>query len=386
MLTKTQEEFLSLIRFEICGTALPKDFSVSDENALIALAKKQDLTHLIYDALIKNDLPCSSSFAMQQYYASIWRVEQMQHEIARLSELFEEEKIDFILLKGSVMRRFYPENWMRTSADIDILFRESEFERVKKLVIEKLGYKGEDGNGGTCHYSVFAPGSEVHVELHRQLFTEYLAKPRVFETMSRVWTMVEKTDDSSCQYTMPDALLYFYHLAHMAKHITYSGGCAVRGLIDLWLLDNIPDKDEAGRKQLLEENDLAVFGNHMSALADAWMNGRPAPSEELEQYILADYMYGNEGRRLANAVSKNGSAKVVLQKIFMPYDKIKNLYPVLKKHRYLTPVFEVVRWTGVFNKERRERLKNGVSTLSRTDEGAVNTANSISKLLQLGDQ
>ena len=90
MRTKTQEEFLSLIRYEIAGTPLPEEFAVSDESALLKLSELQDLTHLIYDALQKNNIPCKNPIFMSQYFAALWRVEQMDYELGRMSELFEE--------------------------------------------------------------------------------------------------------------------------------------------------------------------------------------------------------------------------------------------------------------------------------------------------------
>ena len=121
MRTPAQEELINIIRFEICGTPLPQGFSLTDEKALVELAKKHDLAHLVFDALSKNGLPCGSQLAMQQYFAAIWRAEQMDHELKSITDVFETEGIHFLPLKGSVIRNLYPETWMRTSADIDLL-------------------------------------------------------------------------------------------------------------------------------------------------------------------------------------------------------------------------------------------------------------------------
>ena len=96
MRTKTQEEFLSLIRYEIAGAPLPDGFFVSDEDALIRLSELQDLTHLVYDALTKNGIACGSKKAAGQYFAALWRVEQIDYELGRMSELFEENGNHFI--------------------------------------------------------------------------------------------------------------------------------------------------------------------------------------------------------------------------------------------------------------------------------------------------
>ena len=43
----------------------------------------------------------------------------------------------FIPLKGSVVRDLYPERWMRTSADIDLLIREDQEKTCEELLIDK---------------------------------------------------------------------------------------------------------------------------------------------------------------------------------------------------------------------------------------------------------
>ena len=103
MRTKTQEEFLSLIRYELAGTPLPEGFAVSDEGSLLKLSELQDLTHLVFDALQKNGIACRDQKFMSQYFAALWRVEQMDYELGRMSKLFEENGIDYVPFKGSVM-------------------------------------------------------------------------------------------------------------------------------------------------------------------------------------------------------------------------------------------------------------------------------------------
>ncbi|MBE6534224.1 MAG: hypothetical protein E7678_04560, partial [Ruminococcaceae bacterium] len=46
---------------------------------------------------------------------AVWRVKNIVNEQGRVRKCFEEAEIPFILLKGSVIRDYYPEAWMRTS-------------------------------------------------------------------------------------------------------------------------------------------------------------------------------------------------------------------------------------------------------------------------------
>ena len=169
---------------------------MSDEASLILLAKNHDLTHLVYDALSKNGLPCESRFAMQQYYAAIWRAERMGQALIDIAELFEKEGIDFMPLKGAVIRPMYPESWMRTSADIDILVREEDDLRAAGLLKNRLGYTMES-DAVSHHRSLIAPHNGPTLELHHALFSGTRLNSRTLQIAEEVWKRSEKSQKAS---------------------------------------------------------------------------------------------------------------------------------------------------------------------------------------------
>ena len=379
MRTKTQEEFLSLIRYELAGTPLPDGFAVSDEGSLLKLSEQQDVTHLVFDALQKNGIACRDQKFMSQYFAALWRVEQMDYELSRISSLFEENSIDFIPLKGAVIRDLYPQRWMRTSADIDILLRAEQEEAAEELLMKKLGYEQDKEHAGAHHASFYAPKNHVHIEPHRMLFHESHSD-RAAGFFINVWDRaLPDPDGSRHRFVLSDADLYTFHVAHMEKHFHQSGGCSVKGLIDLWLLNRISSADTDGRRRSLEKCGLTTFENKMRGLIDAWMDGRPAENELLEQYILAGYLYGSNERRAKIDTRKTGKIRYILGRVFMPIDLMKINYPVLEKRPYLLPFTWVARWTGIFNKKRRTRIKTQLSSSITAD------SSSLEKLQELSD-
>lgn len=87
------------------------------------LGAKQDLGHLVASAaegFAWSDL--KKEFHKQKMIA-VFRREQISFEEKKIFTLFDENQIDYIPLKGSVVKNFYPEAWMRTSSDSDILIR-----------------------------------------------------------------------------------------------------------------------------------------------------------------------------------------------------------------------------------------------------------------------
>lgn len=373
MRTPVQEAFLSIIRYEIAGTPLPDGFSVPDMEALLELTEMQDLTHLVYDALKKNGLPCNSSKAISQYYASMWRVEQMEYELCRMSDVFEDNGIDFIPLKGSVIRSLYPEPWMRPSADIDLLLKADQEKTAEKLLAGELGYEFEKGVSYAHHGTMFSPNNHIHIEPHWTLFHETQSDNSYVKLFARVWDRaLPDPSGRGHRYMLSDADTYAYHVAHMEKHFHESGGCSIRGLIDLWLMNRVPDPDLESRRRLLAEGGLTRFENRMNDLIECWMQGLPVENEYLEQFILSGYLYGTLGRKACLQTEQKGSAKYIFERIFMPYAQIKTLYPVLEKHPWLLPAMWVRRWIKVADKDSRIHFAGQVKASVSTDKRTLN--------------
>ena len=140
---------MDLIASEVCGKSIDKSqYSLTDDELakLYKLSKSHDLAHLVGDALIKNNLigdgEVKAKFQKQMMLA-VYRYEKINYELGRLRKVLNEAKIPFIPLKGSVLRKYYPEPWMRTSCDIDVLVHEEAVDQAAQTIVEKLGYAYE---------------------------------------------------------------------------------------------------------------------------------------------------------------------------------------------------------------------------------------------------
>ena len=92
---------------------------------LTALARHHDLAHLLALGLKNNGLTDESSGALEnEIFRAVFRYEQLNYELTRIRETLEQTKVPFIPLKGAVLRDYYPEPWMRTSCDVDVLVHE----------------------------------------------------------------------------------------------------------------------------------------------------------------------------------------------------------------------------------------------------------------------
>ena len=91
----------------------------------------------------------------------------------------------------------------------------------------------------------------VHLELYFALIGDMVSKMQG-QILDRIWNVAEPVEGLSHQYKMPDEWFRFYHLAHMAKHVT-NGGCGIRPFLDLWIMDRKAMHDWQNQTALLAE-------------------------------------------------------------------------------------------------------------------------------------
>ena len=108
-------------------------------SAALKLSATHDLAHLVAWGAKKNGIVSAEGEAT--VFKAVYRHQQLKYEYERLVKSLEKEKIPFLPLKGSVIRSRYPEPWMRTSSDIDVLVHDADIAAVKRLLTEELNYK-----------------------------------------------------------------------------------------------------------------------------------------------------------------------------------------------------------------------------------------------------
>ena len=338
---------MDLISYEVCGKSIDKSqYTLTDEELakLYKLAKAHDLAHLVGDALIKNDLigdgEIKAKFQKQMMLA-VYRYEKINYELGRIRKVLNEAKIPFIPLKGSVLRKYYPEPWMRTSCDIDILVHESDLERAVSALTSVAGYKAD--SKGSHDVGMFSD-SGVHLELHYSLIEDKIVGSAA-DILRSAWKNASPVSDTS-EYVFGDDLFFFYHTAHMAKHFV-NGGCGIRPFLDIWVLNHCVSFDREKRDALLAKGGLLTFAKQAEALSEAWFgNGEHTDiTRRMQDYLLKGGVYGTTKNRISvQQIRKGGKIRYAFSRIWLPYDVLKLHYPSLEGKRWLFPIFEVRRW------------------------------------------
>ena len=345
----TNQMLFDILRSVVCGKQSDKaeniNLSAEQLSTIYNTAKKHDIEQIVsYGIKQLGIILDDNSLIEKSIFKAVYRYENITYAYKNLCDSLEASSIPFLPLKGSVIRNFYPEPWMRTSCDIDILIHEEDCEKAVEILVNNYGYKYSEK--GSHDISMFAPNN-IHIELHYDLVEERHSNSH-FETevLNTVWETAVLKEGYNCMYEMPDEMFYFYHIAHMAKHFE-QGGCGIRSFIDLWILDNLKNKDHSKRDELLKKGKLLKFAECARKLSRVWFDNEEADSVTLrmEAYILSGGAYGVlENLIILQQQKKGGRMKYALSKIFLSYDIIKYYYPILQKHRWLTPIMEVRRW------------------------------------------
>ena len=363
---------LSLLRFELGSgvalTAEERELATNEIDSLFKLSKSHDMEHLVADALSRQGLLVGDGEAVKKFgksqMLSIFRYERINYDYLAICRVLEEAKIEFLPLKGALIREFYPQPWMRTSCDIDILVREESLDAAIAALAEKLAFKW-DGTREYHDVSLFSP-SGVHLELHFSIL-EHMEQ--IDGVLARVWDYAATCDGAQYEMRLTNEFFMLHHITHMAYHFV-NGGCGIKPFLDLAVMKDKLDVDAEKLGALLSECELADFYASALKLTDVWFFGAEATSttERMQEYILTGGVYGTaENKIAADRGKKGGKIGYMLGRIFTSTDNLIIRYPSLAKHRWLMPIYQVRRWFGIifcgrFKRSVRElQLSSGIS-------------------------
>lgn len=347
------------------------------------LSSTHDLAHFAGQGLsrlgILGDDGLSKKFK-QAAMQAVYRYTQMNYAYEQICMTLEEVRIPFIPLKGSVLRDYYPEPWMRTSSDIDILVHESDLDRAVGVLTRKLSYINK---GRSYHdVSLFSP-SGVHLELHFDMIEEGTADSDCRAVLSKVWENTKPQKRKVYQLCMSDEMFYFYHIAHMAKHLT-AGGCGIRPFLDLWILNHNVGHDRQRRETLLARGGLMTFAKVAERLSEAWFSDAPPDghTKQLADFILRGSI-GENKAAMQQARMGNRFAHIIKRRLFMPYVFMKARYPVLQKHKWLLLVYQVVRWVQMLHKGGIKRSLRELKANAEVSSEEISSTADLLKALGL---
>lgn len=386
----TKEYFIHLLSSFLNGEKpdSPKDI---DWKELYKLANIHSLTAIVTNQIMllsdedKPDINTLKVFKQQLGYVLISYNEKV-NLISDIRNVFNNNQIPFIFVKGTHLRNLYPVKELRTSGDIDVYVNDCDFPKCRQLLID-LDYMLEIDNANICEYKIGKESIELHA------VSDYDHK-----YFSNIFEHSEKVSDYEYELNLEEHLLFV--LMHIAKHMS-SYGAGVRMFMDVdVIIRHIDHFDYHSFIKKCAENNLAVFAKTVFSLCSFWFN-TPVPYEHdfsidnsfntnfvssvidggsfgYEQRHTGDY-YINKAISDGSKVNLLTKIKAILKMFFPSPDRLKNEFSYCKKCPVLLPAAWLHKiLIGIFVRGRHS-VKT-IEQITKADSSAQDYADIIKEL------
>lgn len=302
------------------------------------------------------------------------------------SKTLSERGIDHIIMKGMVLRNFFPVPELRTFGDVDLVIRQEDRARCHCLMLE-LGFQVKTDWEPVYTYT---RGPEVY-EIHTEIMEVDVSDKADFRGYFRnLWDNALQMEVHRYEFTPEYHFVYL--LTHIAKHVTGSGA-GIRMYLDLavFVQHYGSNLDWNCIDKMLKELALEGFADAALGLVkDCFGIALPTHRNPLPEQVRADFLeftvaggiFGraaqNEGvhsleqkSRGQGDVSRTGT---LVKRLFPSAQSIQGRYTYLQEKPWLLPaawVHRLVRTKGSWQEHTREAReilaadKEAVRKLSR---------------------
>lgn len=356
---------ISLVKSAITGekAELPEHFNFCQA---YLIADSHRVVPLLYYGIVNSGIelePEVSKCFLASTCKSILVGEKQSCELSNLMEAFEANGIDYMPLKGSVIRSLYLKQEMRSMGDADILIRTEQYDEIVPILKENGFTFVKDNQNELCWDK-----HPFYLELHR-----YLVSPThkdLFKFFGNGWQFAKPAEGFAHKYEMSDEDFFVFLFAHFTKHYR-SSGIGMKHMTDIWVyLHAKPNLDMQYIERALDKLNMLTFYKNVLRTVNAWFDNAPFDDITylITEKIFASGAFGTkESHVKSNAIkdiksgeTKNARRNRIFKAIFLPYKNMCVQYPILKKLPPLLPFLWIYRILyAVFfkNKALRKHIK-----------------------------
>lgn len=323
----TQKTIISLIKSALykTRTEMPPDFDYAKAEKII---RRHNIYGLIYFGLYNNGIE-APKWLKEKFFSRVFLLENLWHKGNEIQEAFRKNGIEYIPLKGIVLKDLYPSPLMRSMSDIDILIREKDYRHKIKPLMRKLGYT----EGVESDHELHWKKDGKMIELHKRIIPSY--NKDFYKTIGDGWEWVQNNK-------------YAYVFTHFAKHYR-DKGIGISHLVDLEIL-----RDQATDSGLIDLH-LDKFYANVQRTLDCWFRDKEYDeiTARITDTIFQSGEYGTQETAIksqnlikinaAGGNYKKARVKDFIFKIFPPYVAMKSRNPILKSLPILLPFFWIER-------------------------------------------
>lgn len=376
----TEKQFIDLLSNSIRNEVCKKKYDNVDWNELMNLSRKHKIEGLIYSALNKSrlleniDEDKVNELKKEVFFTGVTQISNMSKLEIVFNE-FSKENVPVIVLKGLVVREYYPQPEQRSMSDADIFVKAKDLNKSKKILID-LGYTEVDAEAS--HHIKYIKSGYPMIELHwhvmkRDGFSDELD---LFE--DDIWDRtIEVKVKGAKVLSLGYEDLALHLCMHMAAHLAASG-FGVRQIADLVLLVEkkghlidwtlfINKAEEFGFKKFIiimfkicnilfsmdipkemavyKIDDEEMFESLISTIFDGGVYGKKDMASNFANQVAFNYK-GKDSNATIGAIRR------YFRFIFPSIETMSDKYSYARKIRILTPIAWIHHlFSGIFRKE-----------------------------------
>ena len=273
------------------------------------------------------------------------------------------EGMPLVLMKGSVVRNYYPVPALRSMGDIDVIIHTEDRQKTDAIMLSD-GYNKMVDNHAVWTYDK----DHIEFEIHDHMFYEYLANDVDYRGyFDRIWEHVHLLEGTKNIYVPEENFHFLFLMTHLAKHIT-NNGMGFRAFLDLvFVIRSAGDRmDWQWIESELEKLKLLEFTKTCFAFCRRWFDVQmPLASVELDMdfyteitaKMFNDGMFGlineqNEAAHSAKEIKRSKhtywvtATKLTLHRLFPAYRDMQLVpwYRFVDGRPWLLPAAWVYRW------------------------------------------
>ena len=365
---------ITLLKSAITGEKLPLPDDFGMEQVMPVL-KKHGIQTMGYIGAVNCGVPKTDPVMQDlfRFYCRSTVASQRQlDKIDQLFAAFEENGIDYMPLKGTILKHLYPSHELRPMGDADILIRVEQYDRIGP-VMEGLGFAFIQETDHELHWDC----PELHVELHKRLIPS--SNQDLYAYYGDGWQLTMQESGHRFQMTLEDQFVFLF--THFTKHFR-GGGIGCRHVVDLWVfLRKYHQLDQTYISWEFDKLHLTDFYRNMRNLIDAWFaeSNWDDMTGFISDFIFSSGVWGGQKSHdlAANAKDVQKSGKVgkgkwrqFFSRVFPSLECTSFQYPVLKKMPILLPIIWIVRWFHILIR-KPDLMKRRVQMLNRTNNDEI---------------
>lgn len=345
-----------------------KDYSFAVESnidKLFEFSTKLSLATIVGYTLNKTETYKNKQFDGHIFYVAS-KYEKQQYYRNLVKNILEGNDIDFLFLKGHTLAKYYDEEYLRISSDIDILVSKENYEKAKELIIN---------NTDLIEYcyaenELTISNKYVQIDLQNKFTNNNSTHDILFEDVN----IKDKNHELSNEYK------YLYILVHAYKHLKE---CYINlfFLFDLYYINKLDlDREFINRK--LEEVDLKKFNDINIKTINVLFNNEESNSiidEYIEFLFNMSNSSGIENMVLVGNGNNNGKVGYIFRRIFPEYNNMCRMYPLVKENKLLLPIYYIKR---LFERKKQGRTKQALKEIevnSKIDKNKVSKIKDLYK-------